>query len=533
MRAARRAARSSGGLASDLLSKRSLTSTGALVAYLGAAGFVFHMAFAGSYGYFRDELYYIVSGTQHLSLGYVDFPPMIAWIAALLYPLTGDSLVSIHVVPALTEALVVFTSGMIARELGGGRRAQLLAAASTLLSLGFLAEGSLFGTDALDQLWWALLAYVVVRLVRRDEPKLWVAAGLVLGVGLLSKLTIFFFAGALLVSFLLVPSARKHLRSRWLPVGALLAALCVLPMVYWNAANGWPMVDFYFSFTGDFNAGPLGFVLGQVGLMSYLGVPMFLLGLYTFLRSDRSGPAGAIGVAYVLLFGLMTALGMKPYYLLGIYPALLAGGALAVERSADSRSGRSRWLGSKPYLGCLLAVVLLLSPLVMPILSPASLVSVYGESTLQSANGTGASGESGPLPQFFGDRFGWDAMVSNITQVYDSLPPGLRSQACIFASNYGEASALNFLGRGLGLPPAISGHNSYFIWGPGACTGQVLITVGEPLSSDQKAYANATIVTTISCKYCMDLENGVPVVLCTHPTFTSLATEWSTVKQYD
>jgi hypothetical protein len=178
-------------------------------------------------------------------------------------------------------------------------------------------------------------------------------------------------------------------------------------------------------------------------------------------------------------------------------------------------------------------VALLLAPVLMPILPPATLIKTYGESTLATANGSGGSGETGPLPQNLGDRLGWDAMVSTVAQVYDRVPANERSQVCILASNYGEASAMNFLGRGLGLPETISGHNSYFIWGPGSCTGQVLITIGISASAAKQEYANVTQMATISCQYCMDLENNVPVLLCTGPQFSSITAVWPQVRQYD
>lgn len=515
-----------------LLSKSSLTSTTALLAYLGLADLLLHMAFATNYGYFRDELYYIVSGTQHLSLDYVDFAPMTAWVAALLYPLTGDSLVSIHFVSALLEGILVFVSGMIARELGGGRRAQVLTAVATLLTLTFLADGSEFSPDIFDQLWWSVLAYSLVRLVRRNDQKMWAYAGLVVGIGLLSKLTMFFFAGALLLSFLAVRSSRAYLRSRWILVGGLFAALLALPMVYWNAVNGWPTVQFYLSFHGDVNAGPLGFAVGQVEEMTFLNLPLLLLGLWFFLRSDGGRGLRPLGVAAILLFAFMTVLGMKPYYLAPIYPVLFAAGAVVVERSAATK-GRARWFGSRPWVVATLLIAILLAPLIMPILSPTALESVYGQSTLTSANGGTASGETGPLPQTLGDRLGWPQMVSTVAQVYHGLPSAERGQACIFASNYGEASALIFLGKGMGLPPVISGHNNFYVWGPGSCTGQVLITVGEPFSAVQAEYGNATLAATITCQYCMNLENNVPVVVGTHPTFASIAAEWPEVRTYD
>jgi len=522
------------GPVSELFTKRSVTSTTAVLAYLAFADFAVHMLFAGNYGYFRDELYYIVSGTQHLSLGYVDFPPFIAYVAALLDVVSKDSLISIHVVPALVEALLVFVAGMMARELGGGRKAQILAAVSALVTLAFLADGSEFSPDAFDQLWWSLLAYLTIRMVKRREPKLWIPGGLVVGIGLLTKLTMFFFVGALLLSFLAIPSGRRFLRSKWIMVGGLLSVAFILPMAYWNFVNGWPMVNFYLEFRGDVGGGgPLGFFFGQLGDMNYLNLPIFAVGLYFYLRSDAGSGLRSLGLSYIILYGFMTVLDMKPYYLLPIYPMLYAGGALLVERGSISRKGVSRWFGSRPYVASLIIFAILLAPILIPILSPPGLVSVYGESTLASANGGVVSGETGPLPQNLGDRLGWNTMVSTLAQAYDSLPANERGQACILASNYGEASAVNFLGKNLGLPEAISGHNSYYIWGPESCTGQVLITVGYSLAADQQSYANVTLLTTITCQYCMDLENNLPVYLCTNPNFSSIAAVWPEARSYD
>jgi 4-amino-4-deoxy-L-arabinose transferase-like glycosyltransferase len=297
---------------SELFTTGSFTSTTALLAYLGLADFVVHMLFAGSYGYFRDELYYIVSGTQHLSLGYVDFPPLIAYVAALLNVASQDSLVSVHVVPALVEAALVFVAGMMARELGGGRKAQLLAAVSTLFTLSFLAVGSEFSPVSLDQLWWSLVAYLIIRVVKRREPKLWIPAGLVIGIGLLTKLTIFFFVGALLLSFLAIPSSRMYLRSKWIVVGGLLSLVLVLPMIYWNLVNGWPMVHFYLEFTGDFGGGgPLSFFANQLGEMNYLNIPIFVIGLYFYLRSDVGRELRALGLSYFILYIFMTVVDFK------------------------------------------------------------------------------------------------------------------------------------------------------------------------------------------------------------------------------
>jgi hypothetical protein len=508
------------GCISEFVTVRSLTSTKTLLVYLALADFVIHMLFAVNYGYFRDELYYIVSGTQHLSLGYVDFPPFIAYVAALLNVISKDSLLSIHIIPALNEALLVFVAGMITRELGGGRRAQLLAAFSTLVTFAFLAFGSLFTPDSFDSLWWSLLAFLVIRLVRRREPKLWIAAGLVAGMGLLTKLTFFFFVGALLLSFLVIPSTRQYLRSKLLVLGGLVSTAFILPMIYWNSTNGWPMVHFYEEFRGDVSGGgPLNFFSTQLALMTYLNVPIFVIGLYFYLRSNDGSQLRALGLSYILLYAFMTVLDMKPYYLAPAYPMLYAGGAILIERSSLSKKGIFRWFGSRPYLACLTIVAMLLAPIAMPILSPSTLISKYGASDYQIS----------PLP----DRYGWSGMVSNLSKAYDPLPASEKAEACIFTSNYGEASAVNFFGKSLGLPEAISGHNNYYIWGPDSCTGKMLITIGFSLSDDRNSFANVTLLTTINCQYCISYESNLPVYLCTNPNFSSLASVWPLVRHYD
>jgi len=506
--------------ASRLVTRGALTGATALLVYLGVADFAAHMVFAGNYGYFRDELYYIVSGTQHLSLGYVDFPPFIAYVAALLNPISGDSLISIHVLPALNEALLVYVAGMITRELGGGRKAQLLAAVSTLVALAFLAFGSLFTPDSFDSLWWSLLAYLTIRIVRRREPKLWTVVGLVVGIGMLTKLTILFFVGALFVSFLVIPSSRGYLRSKWLPLGALISVLFILPMIYWNATNGWPMVHFYTEFRGDFSGGgSLSFLYTQVAVISYLSLPILIAGLYFFLRSKEGSQLRAFGLAAAILLVTMTVLDMKAYYLTPVYPMLFAGGAVLIERSSASKKGASRWFGSRPFVASLIIVGVLLAPVAMPILSPPTFISKYSASDYQNS----------PNP----DRFGWSLYVSNLSQAYNTLPASVRSQACILTSNYGEASAVNFIGKGSGLPEAISGHNNYYVWGPGSCTGHVLITIGYSLSDDQSSFGNVTLLTTLTCQYCISYEQNLPVYVCTNPNFSSVASVWPMIRHYD
>ncbi len=303
-------------------------------------------------------------------------------------------------------------------------------------------------------------------------------------------------------------------------LACLIPFALVSPMIYWNSVNGWPMIQFYQEFTGDFSGGgPLNFLYTQLALVTFLNAPIFMIGLYFYLRSDAGSQFRAFGLTYLILYAFMTVLNMKTYYLAPAYPMLYAGGAILIERSTISKKGVFRWFGSKPYLAGLLVVALLLAPIAMPILTPPTVIGAYGSGDYQAS----------PMP----DRYGWSGMVLNLSSAYDTLPASIKGQACIFTSNYGEASAVNFFGGSLGLPKAISGHNNYYIWGPDSCTGEVLITIGVPLSTVQQAYGNVTTLTTLSCQYCISYEQKLPVYLCTNPNFVSLVMLWPGVRHYD
>ena len=220
------------------------------------------MAFSGNYGFFRDELYHIVSG-QHLHSGYVDFPPMIALLAGLMHAVSQDSLVAIHIIPSLAGAGLVFASGMIARGLGGKRSAQVLTALATMFTLVFMASASEFTMDILDALWWTLSGFVLIRLIRDQQPaamdlfwdSCWFRSSY--------KTDDVFFLFALLIAILLTP-ARSYLRTKWFWMGALIILLFLSPMIIWNVQNHFPTVQFYFNYGGLTGGGPLGFFLFQL-----------------------------------------------------------------------------------------------------------------------------------------------------------------------------------------------------------------------------------------------------------------------------
>ncbi|MGI9061714.1 MAG: glycosyltransferase family 39 protein [Ktedonobacteraceae bacterium] len=482
-----------------------------LLVTLAGVSFVAHMLVASNYGYFRDELYYIADG-RHLQAGYVDQPLLVGWLAALMRVIAGDSLVAIHIIPALAVALIIVITGLMARELGGGRVAQLIAGVAALFTLDFMAVGSIFSMDVLDQLWWALASLILVRLLRRDAPRLWLLVGLVIAIALLTKLTVLFFCLALALAVLVTPE-RRYLRTPWPYLAAGIAGMGLLPDVIWNALNGWPTWEFWHNY-GGVGLGLLDVFASQITLMNPIAVPLAVVGLVFYFRAT-SARYRLLGWTFVFVYLILTILRVKAYFLAPAYPILFASGALVLERvRLRPRLGWTR----PAYVAVLGLVGILLAPAVMPILPPTTVVRAYG-----------------PLTQALGDRFGWDTLTQTVEQVYAALPPAQRAQACVLTSNYGEAGALQQLAAPGLLPPIISGHNNYYLWGPGTCTGQVLIAVGYSPSDFQHSPAqyHFTLAAIERCQYCVDYENNLPITVISGPAGSNLARLWPLLKHYE
>jgi hypothetical protein len=521
------AARSRFQLGGMPLSRETVTSGPALVAYLALVKFLIELLTSSNYGYFRDELYY-VDASRHLAFGYVDYPPLVAVLAALVRVFFGDSLVALHFLPAVAGGLVVLLTGLMARELGGGRFAQALAALGTLSAITFLAIDALYSMDPFDELWWALLAYLLIRLIKRNQPRLWLLFGLVAGIGLETKFTIAFF-GIGIVAGLLLTEQRAYFRSREIWLGGAIAFALALPYALWNAANGWPTVEFWSHYGGDLAANnPIRFLIEQIYTLNPLTLPLTLAGLHWLFRTREGKPFRALSWAYVVMLALMLLIGAKSYFLAPAYPMLFAAGGVLLEQVLTRRLA---WL-RPAYVVLLVVSGLYLAPLAMPVLSPAAWVRYYGYLG-GDAGAQQAKHQTGVLPQWLADRFGWPAMTYTVAQVYQSLPANERAQACILTINYGEAGALNFYGPRYHLPPAISGHNSYFMWGPGACTGQVLITVGYDKRDLQRTYGSVTQAATTHCVYCMPEEDTVPIYVATQPKGAALSGAWQRIQHFN
>jgi hypothetical protein len=515
-----------------------LTALSSLSAWLRRSGWllliallqlVLHLWVNARDSFFRDELYYMAAA-QHLDLGYVDFPPFVALATGFARAVLGSSVLAIRLLPAISGATLVLITAAMVVELGGGLLAQCLAAITVALGPVFLGSSGLMSMDPFDQLWWGLTAFVLLRLIKRGEPRLWLLFGLVAGAGMMTKVTMAFYCFALVVGLLLTPG-RRLLFSRWLVFGGLIAFVIFSPYILWQVLHGFPTLDFwkFYATSKTFPVTPLEFFGQQVQTINPLALPLALAGLYFWFFVPGGKSYRVFGWAYLILYVLFTIQKAKFYFLSPAYPVLFAGGAYALEQFVRTRP-RLNWL-QMAYVRTILISGVLIAPFSIPILSTDNFIrlsSFLGGTTEVKTERL----QSSALPQHFADRYGWPEMVAAVKQAYDTLAPQEQAQACIATSNYGEAGAVDFYGPALGLPKAISGHNSYYIWGPDGCTGQVVISVGIAQSDLAPSFESVQAAGQVECGYCMPFENGAPILIA-RGLKVSIRDAWPSVKSFN
>jgi Dolichyl-phosphate-mannose-protein mannosyltransferase len=495
------------------LFREALTGSPAILGGLAAIKLVIQFGGINHYGFFRDELYYMACG-EHLAWGYVDQPPFVAFVAWLARHLFGSSMVSIRLFPILAGAAVVWLTGIFAGELGGGRLAQFLAAGAILLAPANLAFDSFLSMNAFEPLFWLLCAWLVLRIVKGATPKLWIAFGLVAGVALENKHSMLVFGFALAAGLLLSGNVRLF-RSKWIWLGALVALCIFLPNLIWESRNGWPQFEVVRNGQRFKNEviPPLRFMVEQILFLHPLQLPIWLAGLGWYFAGREGKRFRFLGWVYLIQLAIFMLFDGKTYYPLPAYPLLMAAGGVAFE-SFVALPGR-RWLAiSYPVL--VVAAGLATVPFGVPLLRVTTFLRYSNALPLFRAKTE--RDPDVPLPQLYADMFGWDYMAASIAAVYHSLPPSQQAGCAILAGNYGEAGAIDYYGPKLGLPKAISGHNSYFYWGPRSYSGDCAIVFGERATEFAKLFGDVRRVATITNPHAMVVEQNVPVYLCYRPT---------------
>ncbi len=482
----------------------------AVVAVLAAAKLVLHLAFAHRYGYFRDELYYMAC-SRHLDWGYVDQPPLIAALTWLELHLGGSSLTSLRFLPALAGAALVVLTALLAREMGAGKFGAAFASLACASVGIYFVMHYLMTMNAFEPLFWMGCAYLLLRIINTGNQRLWLWFGALAGLGLQNKYSLGVFAVGL-VAGLLLSAERKALAQRWIWMGGAVALLVFLPNLLWNARHNWPFFELMANIKAsgrDVALSPLEYIVQQILVVNPVLFPLWLAGLLWLFFSASGRRYRPLAWAYVVALVLFIVLKGKNYYLVPAYPMLLAAGAIPLERLV-MRAGRP-WL--KPALVILVLVPsLLLLPLGLPVLSAENFLRYEGK--LPFALPVSEKSHAGAaMPQYYSDQFGWEEMTATVARTWNTLTPEERAGTCIGGSNYGEAGAIDFFGPRYGLPPAISAHQNYFLWGPRDCTGKVLILLGDRPEELRGRCESLEVAAELYHPYAIQFENR-PVIVC-------------------
>jgi len=484
-----------------------------------AATLLVHLAVAGRYDFFRDELYFIVCG-RHPALGYVDQPPLVPLLAAATQAF-GASLWLLRLPAALAAAALVPLTAALARLLGGDGRAALIAGAASAISPVLIGLSATLFTSSFDALGWTAIAYLVARAVLKGEDRALLWAGLVAGIAFETKYGVVLWLAGLAIGLAL--TQERHLfrrRSLWL--GALVALLVALPNLVWQTLEGWPFLEVTAHHARDNLTGsPLHFVLHQIFLVNPLLAPLWVAGLIVPFTLRELTPARFLPIAWLTAAILTWGSHGKDYYLAGAYPTLFAIGAVAAARLG-------LWL-RVILAGGAVALTLIALPIALPILSPDRLGPDMARTRLRPQPNQRSS-VGAALTQLFSDQFGWRSLEETVADAYHGLPAAELAHAAILARNYGQAAALDFYGPADRLPPAMSGHNQYYLWGPRPTDGEALILIGHDAARWRGRCASLDVIARADNPYTMPYEKG-PILVC-HGFKGDIAKVWPRIKIY-
>jgi hypothetical protein len=499
-----------------------------LVWAVAFAKLLFHIYFNNRYGYFRDEFDYMACG-NHLAWGYVDQPPLIPFLAHFSREVLGDSLRSIRFIPALASSLLAVQTALIAREFGGRRFALALSAVTIVVAPQYLSNASLLTTNCLEPNLWMGCAYCAILAINRSDTRHWLWFGVIAGIGLEEKYTIALFCFAIVVGLLLTD--RRHVFfDKWIWLGGLAAFILFLPNLLWNLHYHWPFLQLMHNIRAEgrdvvLSAGQ--YFLQQALLVGPLSAPIWIAGLIALCFSPRLKPYRFLGWAYLVCYAVLFSLHGKNYYLAPVYPMLLAAGAVVTESFVELPS--RAWL--KPVIVVLLlAAGAYLAPIVIPMLSPDHFLAYMRHLPFKLPVMEHAH-ERAALPQWYADQFGWREIVAETAVAWQRLPPEQRADCAVFGQDYGQAGAIDFFGPRYGLPPALSGHQTYFLWGPRGYSGNCMVVLGDRRERLEQYFNDVEYVGT-SADNPYALEKEIAVFICRGSKFGTLAQVWPQLKKW-
>ncbi len=479
--------------------------------------FKFIIQFLGNlnYGFHRDELLHL-SVSEHFDWGYFEFPPFIAFIGKLSFLLFDYSLLGTRLFPTLAGVLILYLCCLIAKELGGKSKAILLAGISILAFIPFYRNHTLFQPVAFDQLFWTFGFYLVVKYFNSENKRDLLLLGLIAGLGLLNKYTMFVWGFGLAMGLIFYNKGSLY-KSKWLYISGLIAFLIFLPNLIWQIQHGIPFFDHMKELNSSqlSEQGPWDFILGQLEIIPTLGISLIGLGALFLNKSLKKYQS--LGIAFIVILVTMWILKAKAYYFFAAYPIVFAAGAVQVEQ----------WLYRWPKWNYAVAASMFLPaiyfiPQMTPILPIQTFTEFYGVE--QTDGKYQLSGD-------YADMFGWVEQVVLVDSVYRSLPKETQKNTVLWAENYGEAGALKILGDSYNLPNPISRHGSFWYWGYGNPDAEYWISLGNEKESVEYVFNQCELIKTITHPYAIDEENGIPLYVCSDPKL-DIHQWWASYEEY-
>ncbi len=435
---------------------------------------VVHLLTNGRYGFHRDELQ-VLSDARHLDWGFVPYPPLTPVVERISMAVFGLSLVGLRLASVIAQAILVVVAGLMARELGGGRLAQVTAALAVALTPLVLFEGTEFQYTTFDNLWWVLIAYFVIRLLKTEDPRWWMAIGATIGIGFQTKYTMGFFLCGVMGGVLLT-RARRYLASGWFWGGMALGFAICAPNLIWQARHGFISLHFLQHIHArDVRQGRAdGFWGDQFKICTNrVAVPLWIAGLIGYLRERRYRMLAWMYLIPLALFAVGKGRG---YYLGGAYPMLMAMGGVMGERWVTSLSKIPRRAVEAVFFAGLVGWGLLASAIIIPWASSGGLKKFALEN-------------NGDLRE----EIGWDELVKTVAGIRDSLPEDQRQNVGIMVRNYGEQGAIEILGPAYDLPAPISGTNSAWLRGYPVPPPATLIVIGTGREDVDRIYTSCRL----------------------------------------
>ncbi len=467
----------------------------------GLALFLLHMFTNHQYGFHQDEMV-VVDNAYNLDWGYVEYPPITPFLTRISISIFGLSLVSARTFAALAQSIAMVLAGLMVRELGGKRSAQIVAALAAAISPTAMSWGAMIEYVTFDYLWVVLIAYLVIRLLKSDNPRWWLGIGVVIGLGMMTKYTMAFFAVGIIGGVLLT-DARRYLKSPWLWGGVVLSLLIFLPNLLWQVQHKFISLDFLSSIHArDVEIGrAAGYLIDQfISCANPFFIPMWISGLIYFLFKEDGRRFRAIGWMYVIPFLLYLVTQGRGYYTASTYPMLIAAGAVVWERRLLSVSADKARSMLRISWGSIAAGALLSGVLTLPI---APINSAWWDGVAE-------------INDSFTEQIGWHDMVKTVGDIYASLPDEEKVRAGILAGENDEAAALNIYGGEYGLPKAISGSDTFWLRGYGNLPPETVIVVGFEQQDVDLMFEECTMEGTTVNSYGIDNDLADPpdIYLC-------------------